>query len=95
MQRIINFIKLLLSDSGQISSKRFAGITALLNAVVLGYIDTYGHKITEFVFDGFIMFSAAAFGLTVVSSFTKKKDDTKTEEEVKSEEVKSETTDPK
>jgi len=64
--------------------------------LILGYLDTYGHKVTEFVYNGLMMFSAATFGLTVVSSLTKKPEDKKPEE-VKSEEVKKEeeVTDPK
>jgi hypothetical protein len=57
----MKFIKHLLSNDGQVSSKRFAGIAAFLNAIVLGYLP----NTKQFVFEGFLMFSAAVLGVTI------------------------------
>lgn len=64
----MQFIKQLLSNDGQVSSKRFAGIAAFVNAIVLGYLP----NTKQFVFEGFLMFSAAVLGVTI---FEKKKDE--------------------
>lgn len=57
----MHFLKQLLSNDGQISSKRFAGLLAFVNAIVLGYMP----NTKQFVFDGFLMFSAAVLGVTI------------------------------
>ena len=64
----MQFIKQLLSNDGQVSSKRFAGIAAFVNAIVLGYLP----NTKQFVFEGFLMFSAAVLGVTI---FEKKTDE--------------------
>lgn len=64
----MQFIKQLLSNDGQVSSKRFAGIAAFVNAIVLGYLP----NTKQFVFEGFLMFSAAVLGVTI---FEKKQDE--------------------
>lgn len=64
----MQFIKQLLSNDGSVSSKRFAGIVAFINAIVLGYLP----NTKQFVFEGFLMFSAAVLGVTI---FEKKKDE--------------------
>lgn len=63
----MQFLKHLLSNDGLVSSKRFAGIAAFLNAVVLGYIPST----KQFVFEGFLWFSAAVLGVTIIEKFTK------------------------
>ena len=65
------FFKNLLSDSGSISSKRFAGILALVTAISLGFIDTYGHKISDYIFDGFLIFAGSSLGLTIADNLIK------------------------
>lgn len=67
------FIKKLLSDSGDVSSKRFAGVVALGTSIVLSFIDTFGNKINEHLFDGFLFFAAASLGLTIADNFIKSK----------------------
>jgi hypothetical protein len=57
----MQFLKHLLSNDGQVSSKRFAGIVAFINAIVLGYLP----NTKQFVFEGFLMFSAAVLGVTI------------------------------
>lgn len=63
----MQFLKHLLSDSGLISSKRFAGIAAFINAIVLGYMP----NTKQFVFEGFLMYSAAVLGVTVFEKYKK------------------------
>lgn len=57
----MQFLKHLLSNDGHVSSKRFAGIVAFINAIVLGYLP----NTKQFVFEGFLMFSAAVLGVTI------------------------------
>lgn len=61
----MQFIKHLLSNDGQISSKRFAGIVAFVNAVVLGYLP----NTKEFVFNGFLLFAATVWGMTLFEKY--------------------------
>jgi|APCry1669189440_1035222.scaffolds.fasta_scaffold43264_3 hypothetical protein len=68
---MLDFFKKLFSDSGDVSSKRFVGVLALFVAIVLGFIDTYGHKISEAVFNSFLLYSAGALGLTIADNFIK------------------------
>jgi len=67
-----DFIMKMFSSEGDVSSKRVAGILSLVMAIILGFIDAYGHKISDYVFNGLLLFSAATFGLTVADSFIKK-----------------------
>lgn len=57
----MQFLKQLLSNDGAISSKRFAGLMAFFNAIVLGYMP----NTKQFVFEGFLMFSAGVLGVTI------------------------------
>jgi hypothetical protein len=50
-----------------VSSKRFAGIAAFINAIVLGYIPNS----KEYVFEGFLWYSAAVFGVSAFEKFSK------------------------
>ena len=61
----MKFLKNLLSDDGLVSSKRFAGITAFINAIVMGYLP----NTKQFVFEGFLLYSAAVFGVTAFEKF--------------------------
>jgi hypothetical protein len=63
----MQFLKHLLSDSGLVSSKRFAGISAFINAIVLGYMP----NTKQFVFEGFLWYSAAVLGVTILEKFKK------------------------
>lgn len=63
----MQFLKHLLSDSGLVSSKRFAGIAAFINAIVLGYLPST----KQFVFEGFLWYSAAVLGVTIFEKFKK------------------------
>jgi hypothetical protein len=57
----MSFLKDLLSNNKEVSSKRVAGIIAFLNAIVLGYLPNS----KQFVFEGFLMFSATILGVTI------------------------------
>ena len=63
----MDFLKHLLSDSGLISSKRFAGLLALISAIVLGYLP----NTKQFVFEGLLWYSAAVLGITIAEKFKK------------------------
>ena len=68
---MLDFFKKLFSDSSEVSSKRFVGVLALFVAVVLAVIDTYGHKVSEAIFNSFLLYSAGALGLTIADNFIK------------------------
>jgi hypothetical protein len=68
---MLDFFKKMFSDSSEVSSKRFVGVSALFVAVVLAIIDTYGHKISEAIFNSFLLYSAGALGLTIADNFIK------------------------
>lgn len=68
---MLDFFKKLFSDSSEVSSKRFVGVLALFVAVVLATIDTYGHKVSEAIFNSFLLYSAGALGLTIADNFIK------------------------
>lgn len=89
------FFKKLLSDSGDISSKRFSGVVSLFTAIVLSFVDLI-KPVNEHYFDGFLYFAAASLGLTIADNFIKTKSKTEvaiaasngeSKEEVKKEEV--------
>jgi len=65
MNRIINFIKLLLSDGGEVSSKRTAGFICLFNSIIIGYMKTPN----ESILNSFLLFSAGVWGLSVIDKF--------------------------
>lgn len=63
----MQFLKHLLSNDGLVSSKRFAGIAAFINAIILGYIPSS----KQYVFEGFLWYSAAVFGVTAIEKLRK------------------------
>jgi hypothetical protein len=67
MNRIINFLKLLLSDGGEVSSKRVAGFICLFNAIIIGYTKSPN----ESILNSFLLFSAGVWGLSVIDKFKK------------------------
>ncbi len=58
----MQFLKHLLSNDGLVSSKRFAGIAAFINAIILGYLPNS----KQYVFEAFLWYSAAVFGVTAI-----------------------------
>lgn len=59
----------MLSDSGEVSSKRVAAFLALVNLIVLSYISTFmsKDKITpEFMFDALAWVAGGGLGMTVL-----------------------------
>ena len=58
------FIKKMLSGKDDTSSKRSAGIFAMVNAVCIGYI-TPKYSIPQYVFEGLLMFSATMLAATL------------------------------
>lgn len=65
------FINKLLSDSGDVSSKRFAGLISLSSAILLSLIGII-KSVNEHFFDGFLFFSAASLGLTIADNYISK-----------------------
>lgn len=68
---MLDFFKKMFSDSTEVSSKRFVGVLSLFVAIVLAVIDTYGHKVSEAIFNSFLLYSAGALGLTIADNFIK------------------------
>lgn len=73
MKEFKEFILKILSGESDVSSKRLAGLVALGTAIILSFIDTFGHKINEHLFDGFLLFAAASLGLTIADNWINKK----------------------
>ena len=87
------YIKKMLSGKDDTSSKRFAGIFTMINAVWIGYI-TPKYSIPQYVFEGLLMFSASMLGATLFEGmFNKNKtNSTSTTTEVKVKEETKEST---
>jgi len=71
---MIQFIKKMLSNDKEVSSKRFAGLFALLNGVILAYL-ALKYDIKEWSFNGLLTFSGVALGLTTINQIFEKKSD--------------------
>jgi hypothetical protein len=70
IKRIWDVLSNILSEEGNLSSKRLAGFLALLNAIVLGYM-SLKYNVSNTIFDGFLWFSSGCFGLSVIDKFVK------------------------
>jgi hypothetical protein len=66
---MIKFIKDMFSGSGEVSSKRVAGILALLCAI----IGIYCALLPQTAFDSLLMYSATLLSASVVTSIFNKK----------------------
>jgi len=66
---MIKFIKDMFSSSGEVSSKRVAGILALLCAI----IGIYCALLSQTAFDSLLMYSATLLSASVVTSIFNKK----------------------
>ena len=58
----MNFFRKMVSEDKEVSSKRVAGIFALVNGVVLAYL-SLRFDIKEWAFNGLLTFSGIALGL--------------------------------
>tara|TARA_R110000868_G_scaffold362405_1_gene624530 strand:+ start:56 stop:271 length:216 start_codon:yes stop_codon:yes gene_type:complete len=68
----MNFFRKMVSEDKEVSSKRIAGIFALVNGVVLAYLSVK-YDIKEWSFNGLLTFSGVALGLTTINQIFEKK----------------------
>jgi hypothetical protein len=68
----MNFFRKMVSENKEVSSKRVAGIFALVNGVVLAYL-SIKYDIKEWSFNGLLTFSGIALGLTTINQIFEKK----------------------
>lgn len=68
----MNFFRKMVSENKEVSSKRVAGIFALVNGVVLAYLSVK-YDIKEWSFNGLLTFSGVALGLTTINQIFEKK----------------------
>jgi hypothetical protein len=83
---MINFLKDLMSNKSEYSSKRASAMFTLLNVIVLTYIATFrndDHITPEFMFDALCLIAGGGLGLTVIEKIFDKKDKQPKEEQSK------------
>jgi len=68
----MNFFRKMVSEDKEVSSKRVAGIFALVNGIVLAYLSVK-YDIKEWSFNGLLTFSGVALGLTTINQIFEKK----------------------
>lgn len=68
----MNFFRKMVSEDKEVSSKRVAGIFALVNGVVLAYLSVK-YDIKEWSFNGLLTFSGIALGLSTINQIFEKK----------------------
>ena len=68
----MSFFRKMVSDDKEVSSKRVAGIFALVNGVVLAYL-SIKYDIKEWSFNGLLTFSGIALGLSTINQIFEKK----------------------
>ena len=68
----MNFFRKMVSEDKEVSSKRVAGIFALVNGVILAYLSVK-YDIKEWSFNGLLTFSGVALGLTTINKIFEKK----------------------
>jgi len=68
----MNFFTKMVSEDKEVSSKRVAGIFALVNGVVLAYL-SIKYDIKEWSFNGLLTFSGISLGLTTINQIFEKK----------------------
>ena len=68
----MNFFRKMVSEDKEGSSKRVAGIFALVNGVILAYL-SIKYDIKEWSFNSLLTFSGVALGLTTINQIFEKK----------------------
>lgn len=68
----MQFLKKMVSNDKEVSSKRVAGLFSLLNGIVLAYL-SIKYDIKEWAFNGLLTFSGIALGLTTINQIFEKK----------------------
>lgn len=77
-EKMIDFIKSMLSSKGDVSSKRIIALFLVMNLVVTMYIAVYNNEekvAPEFMFDGLCLLAGGGIGLNVLEKIFKKKTD--------------------
>jgi hypothetical protein len=75
-----NFFRELISDDNKINERSFVGVLAFAMMILAFIVDIvtgiFGKKlvIEEFIFDGFLVLTSVAFGLTVAHKIFNKED---------------------
>jgi hypothetical protein len=69
---MMQFLKKMVSNDKEVSSKRVAGLFSLLNGIVLAYL-SIKYDIKEWAFNGLLTFSGIALGLTTINQIFEKK----------------------
>jgi hypothetical protein len=69
---MMQFIKKMVSNDKEVSSKRVAGLFSLLNGIILAYL-SIKYDIKEWAFNGLLTFSGIALGLTTINQIFEKK----------------------
>jgi hypothetical protein len=87
------FFRELISDDNQINEQAFVGVISFFAMVFVLFVDVVtgviGNEliIKEFIFDGFMLLTLGAFGITTAGRILKLKEKAKTEEQPSEEEV--------
>ena len=82
MGNFLTYLKDMLSENGNPSSKRWVAVVATL-LIVIGYIANlfWDYTIDEFIFNGVMYIVIGSLGITGVEKFAPKKPTKKSEEE--------------
>ena len=82
MGKFLTYLKDMMSENGNPSSKRWVAIVATL-LIVIGYIANlfWGYTIEEFIFNGVMYIVIGTLGITGVEKFAPKNPTKKSEEE--------------
>jgi len=82
MGNFLTYLKDMMSENGNTSSKRWVAVVATL-LIVIGYIANlfWDYTIEEFIFNGVMYIVIGTLGITGVEKFAPKKPTKKSEEE--------------
>lgn len=82
MSKFLTYLKDMMSENGNPSSKRWVAVVATL-LIVIGYIANlfWDYTIEEFIFNGVMYIVIGTLGITGVEKFAPKKPTKKSEEE--------------
>jgi len=70
---IYKFLKSLISEDENVSSKRIVALLAVLTIEIIAFVNLFtGKSVQEFIFDGLIMLALGGLGITAVEKIFKK-----------------------
>ena len=68
---MLQFIRDMLSENTNVSSKRVVGILSFIIIILIGMVNMFtGRIIANFIFDGILYICLASLGLTTVEKFS-------------------------